>query len=242
MCATYQPPRPVQFELLGLPQPTFDFKPESYPRYLSPMIVKGQESEMELREAMFGLVPDWAENTKFAAKTYNAKSETVSTKPSYRKAWRLNQFALIPMISFYEPYYEAGRSERWRIERDDLEPFTVAAIWDLWTPKEFEGVPQALRSFSMLTINADNHPLMSKFHDPADEKRSIVVIPPDLRHDWLNADHRTAKEFLHEIIAEQFHGLPDPKPPRTPTQPKTPIPPKITKNKSDVKSMNMDLF
>lgn len=240
MCATYQPPRPEQFALLGLPQPTFDFKPESYPRYLSPMIVKGQESEMELREAMFGLVPDWADNTKFAAKTYNAKSETVSTKPSYRKAWRLNQFALIPMISFYEPNYETGDPVRWRIERDDLEPFTVAAIWDLWSLKEVEDVPQAMRSFSMLTINADHHPLMSKFHNPIDdEKRSIVVIPPDIRHDWLNADHRTAKDLLHEIIAEQFHGLPDPIPPRTSTQPK---PPEITKNKSDVKSMNMDLF
>lgn len=233
MCATYIPPRPEQFEILGLHQPSFDFKSETYPRYLSPIIVKGQDSEMELREAMFGLVPDWAENTKFAAKTYNAKSETVSTKPSYRKAWRLNQFALIPMISFYEPCYETGKPVRWRIERDDLEPFTAAAIWDLWTPNETEESPQALRSFSMLTINADNHPLMSKFHNPIDdEKRSIVVIPPDLRHDWLNADHRTAKELLHEIVAAQFHGLPDPKPTM----------PKITKKIIDDKSMNRDLF
>lgn len=240
MCAIYQPPRPEQFASLGLPQPTFDFKAESYPRYLSPMIVKGKDTDMELREAMFGLVPDWAENTKFASKTYNAKSETVSTKASYRKAWRLNQFALIPMTAFYEPFYENGRSVRWRIERDDLKPFTVAAIWDLWMPKAAEGVPQALRSFSMLTINADKHPLMSKFHNPEDdEKRSIVVIPPDLRHDWLNADHRTAKELLHEIVAEQFHGLPDPKPPRTPTQPK---PSELTKKNSDDKSMNIDLF
>lgn len=214
MCAIYQAPRPEQFASLGLPQPTFDFKAELYPRYLSPMIVKGQDSEMELREAMFGLVPDWAENTKFASKTYNAKSETVSTKASYRKAWRLNQFALIPMISFYEPYYESGSSVRWRIERDDLEPFTAAAIWDACSLLDKEEVPYLLRSFSMMTINADGHPLMSKFHNPKDpEKRSIVVIPPDLRLDWLNADHRTAKELLHEIIAEQFHGLPDPKPP-----------------------------
>lgn len=56
MCAIYQPPRPEQFASLGLPQPTFDFKAESYPRYLSPMIVRGHDSEMELHEAMFGLI------------------------------------------------------------------------------------------------------------------------------------------------------------------------------------------
>jgi putative SOS response-associated peptidase YedK len=240
MCSNYQPPRPEQFQLLDLPQPTFDFNPEAYPRRLGPMIVKGQDAEMELREAMFGLVPHWAKDTKFAANTYNAKSETVTEKASYRKAWRENQFALIPMISFYEPNYETGVSVRWRIERDDLEPFTAAAIWDTCNLLDKEDIPYLLRSFSMMTINADGHPLMSKFHNPIDdEKRSIVVIPPDLRHDWLNADHRTAKELLNEIIAEQFHGLPDPLPPRAPAQPK---PPKITKKNSDDKSMNMNLF
>ena len=35
----------------------------------------------------------------------------------------------------------------------------------------------------MLTINADNHPFMSQFHKPEDEKRSIAVIEPENRQD-----------------------------------------------------------
>jgi hypothetical protein len=31
---------------------------------------------------------------------------------------------------------------------------------------------------TMLTINTDNHPFMSQFYKPEDEKRSIVVIEP----------------------------------------------------------------
>jgi len=29
-----------------------------------------------------------------------------------------------------------------------------------------------------LTVNADDHPLMKRFHKPNDEKRSVVIVPP----------------------------------------------------------------
>jgi len=32
-------------------------------------------------------------------------------------------------------------------------------------------------SFTMLTVNADQHPLMSRFHTPGDEKRAVVTLP-----------------------------------------------------------------
>ena len=49
---------------------------------------------------------------------------------------------------------------------------------------------------TMLTINADNHPFMSQFHKPEDEKRSIVVIEPEHLKDWLNMHHEEAFELL----------------------------------------------
>lgn len=55
---------------------------------------------------------------------------------------------------------------------------------------------QIVRSMTMLTINADQHPFMSQFHKPEDEKRSIVVIEPEHRQDWLNMHHEDAFELL----------------------------------------------
>ena len=37
----------------------------------------------------------------------------------------------------------------------------------------------------MLTINADEHPVMHRFHKPGGEKRSVVVLDDDA---WLRAD------------------------------------------------------
>ena len=48
---------------------------------------------------------------------------------------------------------------------------------------------------SMLTINAEKHPLMSQFHKPGKEKRSVVVISPELRLAWLQATIKKLKIF-----------------------------------------------
>ena len=58
--------------------------------------------------AVFGLAPPWVKDLCFARHTYNARSETVASKPSYRSAWRKGQFCLVPMLAFYEPSYASG--------------------------------------------------------------------------------------------------------------------------------------
>lgn len=48
----------------------------------------------------------------------------------------------------------------------------------------------------MLTVNADGHPVMGRFHRPGDEKRSVVVLEPAQFGAWLNADIRIAPGLL----------------------------------------------
>ena len=72
----------------------------------------------------------------------------------------------------------------------------------------------------MLTINADAHRVMSQFHKPGDEKRSLVVVPEELREEWLEAKPERAKEFLQPVPVEEFTSEPAPLPPR-PKKPKS---------------------
>ena len=116
--------------------------------------------------------------------TYNARSETVGEKPSFRNAWRNRQLCVIPVQAFCEPNYESGKAIRWRIEREDGKPFGLTGLWESRVGKESEPV----WSYTMLTINADEHPLMHRFHKPGDEKRSVVVLDDDAWQDWLKAE------------------------------------------------------
>jgi len=102
---------------------------------------------------------------------------------------------------------------RWRIEREDKGLFTVAALWDTWRQPD-GGI---LHSFSMLTINADGHPLMSRFHAPGDEKRSLAIVPAEKRDEWLAAGD--PRKLLLPLPFDDFMASPAPLPPRKPKVP-----------------------
>lgn len=190
-----------------------DFKLSVLPLDLAPMIRRPKEgtdgaSERECVTANFGLIPHWAKDTKIARKTYNARSETVTEKPSYRNAWRRSQFCIVPMDAFYEPNWETGKAVRWRIGFASGEPFGVAGIWEWWPGAGKE----PMLSFSLLTINADTHPLMQRFHGPEDEKRMLVVLEPSRFDDWLGASPADATDFFIPCSADLMSASPDPWP------------------------------
>jgi putative SOS response-associated peptidase YedK len=177
----------------------------AYPGYAAPIIRKAAHAvqEVEVSTALFGLIPSWAKDHSIGKRTYNARTETVAEKPSFRNAWRQSRFCLVPMEQFFEPCWETGKAVQWRIFRTDDEPFTVAGIWESWTDRD---TGEIVKSFSMLTINADGHPVMGRFHRPADEKRSLVIVPPELRNDWLNTSAEEAPKFL-VAMSEQYTSM-----------------------------------
>ena len=203
MCSNYEFPSKSQLSLLDLhaEQLELNMKSHVYPLAPAPIMMRGAEG-FELDIARFGLIPFWAKELKYGRHTYNARTETIASKPSFRHAWENNQFALVPVDTFYEPKYIDGKPHWFGISREDGNPFTVAAIYD---DVLIEG--EKIRSFSMLTINSDQHLLMKQFHHPDDEKRSIIVIPEESRHDWLCCDHEQAHEFFFEM-RDEFRAKP----------------------------------
>ena len=166
-----------------------------FPTYPGMIVLKSHNTHrIAMGPARFGLIPTWAKDDDFGRKTYNARSETVSQKPSYRHAWSKRQYALALADAFYEPSYESGKAVRTKISQANQEPMAIASIWDTWTEPE---TGELIVSFSMLTIEASKHPLMNRCHKPEDEKRTVVPLKPDLFERWLNATPDTALELLN---------------------------------------------
>lgn len=179
---------------------------DMWPGYLGPFIRRhefadvGDEAVPD-REALlgsFGLIPHWATDTKIARQTYNARSETVAVKPSYRDAWKRAQHCIVPADAFYEPDWRSGKAVATRISRTDGQPMGIAGLWSWWkSPKG-----DVLHSFTMLTINAESHSLMRQFHKPSDEKRMVVILPENRYDDWLSAGPDDSTDFLRLYAAD----------------------------------------
>jgi putative SOS response-associated peptidase YedK len=214
MCSHYQTlkERDRYWRHFGVEPPLEPGKGDMWPGYLGTLIRRHPHADVEdeavpEREALpglFGLVPHWSLDTKITRHTYNARSETVASKPSFREAWKHAQHCIIPAEAFYEPDWRSGRAVPTRIARADGEPMGIAGLWSSWrSPKD-----ETVHSFTMLTINADAHPLMGLFHKPTDEERMVVVLPDDRYDDWLNASPEHKHSFLRPNPAPALQAMP----------------------------------
>jgi putative SOS response-associated peptidase YedK len=209
MCAHYESThdRVKLRQQFGVDLPSELARRDVWPGYLSTFVRRHPQANVgdeavparEAQVGSFGLIPAWSRDTKIARHTYNARSETVAEKPSFRDAWRRAQHCIIPVDAFFEPDWRSGKAVPTRIRAADGQPLGVAGLWSWWK-NPVTGEP--LHSFTLLTINADPHPLMQQFHKPGDEKRMIVILPPDRYDDWLQAGPKESGDFLQPYPAE----------------------------------------
>ena len=209
MCINFTPTRKSSWvkAQFGVELPASDYPVEAYPGYVAPIVVKSHNTDrVACGLAKFGLIPSWAKDSKISRHTYNARSETVREKPSFRQAWKQRRYAIAILDNFYEPSYVSGKAERWRIELESQDPFGIASLWDTWTDPS---TGELVTSFTMLTVNADSHPVMKQFHKRGDEKRTPVVLNTDQFNQWLGADDAQAMgmmnwEKMPELLSQKF--------------------------------------
>lgn len=134
----------------------------------------------DAREAAFfkwGLVPRWAKDPAIGNRLINARSETVTEKPSFREAFGRRR-CLVPVDGFYEWSRRGDRKRPFYFHMRDGEPFAIAGLWERW---EGEGGP--LETCTLLTTEANE--LLAPHHD-----RMPVILRPEDYEMWLDPDLR----------------------------------------------------
>ena len=91
---------------------------------------KGPGSTREAISGAFSLILHWASGTKIFRHTYNARTETVASKPSFREAWKKGQHCIIPAAAIFEPDWRSGKALSTRIYRKNGHPMGIAGLWD----------------------------------------------------------------------------------------------------------------
>lgn len=214
MCTRYIAPDAAAIERfwhLGARKPVRLWAPSIFPRSSGPFL-RAAASGMEFAVGPWGLIPPFATTAKLPYATYNARSEEVARKPSFRLAWQRGQRCIVPALSFDEPCWETGRNVWWRFQRADGQPWGLAGLWNTWLDRDSG---ELLDSYTLLTLNADAQPLMRRMHKPdptlpADQqdKRSVIPIePPDVAT-WLHGSLDDASRLLRLAPVERFAAAP----------------------------------
>lgn len=188
---------------------------EVYPGYPGAFIRAARDSvapERELVVGQWALIPWFAKERKLRYPTCNARSEELANKASYKHPWARGQRCIIPASAFFEPNWESGRHVPWIFRRADGTPWGLAGLWAQWTDP---ATGEIVESYTMLTINADAHPLMRRMHKPdprlgpdQQDKRSVVPVEPQDVDPWLFGTQAQAQALVKLSPAERFEGEP----------------------------------
>ncbi len=157
-----------------------------------------QQGKRELVRLYWGLIPSWAKDPRFGDHTFNARAETVATKPSFRHAFKFRR-CLIPVDGFYEWQKTPRGKQPYFITHRDGQPLALAGLWEHWTDP-VSGT--AIESASIIVTEANAS--LCPIHD-----RMPVIIDPEDHERWL------ALEPLPAELAQRLLNTP----PAAPVQP-----------------------
>jgi len=130
--------------------------------------------------ARWGLVPPWAKDPKSGARLINARMETVTEKPSFRKAASRKR-ALVAADGYFEWQKTPGGKIPTYLHGADGELLAFAGLFENSPdPSLPEHHPEKwLRTFTIITTAATDS--LGHIHD-----RTPLIVPPDLYADWLD--------------------------------------------------------
>ncbi|QJW38681.1 SOS response-associated peptidase [Cellulosimicrobium protaetiae] len=139
----------------------------------------------QLRTVHWGLVPSWAKDTKIGSRMINARVETITDKPAFRRA-AARRRAIVPMDGYFEwqaPESGKGRKTPYYLIDPDGAPLAAAGLYELWRdPTKPDDAPDRwLWSMTVITTAATD--TLGHIHD-----RSPLLLPDDLWDGWLDPD------------------------------------------------------
>jgi putative SOS response-associated peptidase YedK len=143
---------------------------------------------------VWGLVPYWVKDEKLAGdlrmKTFNARSESLTEKPSFRHVANRKR-CLVLTNGFYEWHTEGKHKIPYFIGLKSETGFALAGLHDTWT-NPLTG--EILNTFTVITTRAN--PMMEEIHNL--KKRMPVILSPENEARWLDVQVDPLKEGLFE--------------------------------------------
>ena len=160
--------------------------------------LRAGDGEREFIFLRWGLIPSWAKDMGIGSRLINARSESVTEKPSFRAAFKRRR-CLIPADGFYEWRRLGEGKQPYFIRAREGRPFALAGLWERWHTSD----GSAIESCTILTTTPNE--LVERLHN-----RMPVVIAPEDYESWLDPGTRPEEglHLLRPYPAEKMSAYP----------------------------------
>lgn len=167
----------------------------------------------EIHVARWGLVPIWAKDLSVGVRAFNARSETVTEKPTFRSAVRARRCA-IPVDGYYEwlkpaagekgPDGKAARKRPFYVHRADGAMIFFAGLYEWWKdPAVADGEPgQWVLSCTILTGPSPESGTGDETLEQLHGLHDRLPLPMDRAtlDEWLRPEKLASAEQAQELV------------------------------------------
>jgi putative SOS response-associated peptidase YedK len=158
--------------------PGYYFSAFTFPRL---PVISGRDNHV-IRMYRWGLIPSWVKDEAYAegirTKTLNAKCETITEKPSFRNAVKMNR-CLVISKGFFEWQNRDNKKIPYYIGLEDDQLFGFAGLYDTWTNP---ATGEMNYTFTIITTTAN--PLLAVIHNT--KQRMPVILPKEKEQTWID--------------------------------------------------------
>ena len=167
------------------------------------VITDRESGERDARLMRWGLIPNWAKDTKIGYKMINARSETVREKPAYRGLIGKHDHRCLIVA---DGYYEWLRSEDpkqprqpFRFTVDGGEPFAFAGLY-----AHNRSTGELIQSCTIMTCEPNE--VAARVHN----RMPVILSSPEAEQAWLSPelDADGAVELCRPLEAGRMQSAP----------------------------------
>jgi putative SOS response-associated peptidase YedK len=161
-------------------QPRFNIAPTQMD-----LIIRAEEDGRHLEESRWGLIPVWAKEPGIGSRMFNARSETLMEKASFKSLVK-NRRCIIPASGFYEWQKTPSGKQPLYIYRTDNEPLAFAGLYTFWKDPATE---VWVMSHTIMTCGPNE--FMAPIHS-----RMPVILASEALDAWLDPDAGEVADVL----------------------------------------------
>jgi len=157
----------------------------------------GHEPMRRLELARWSLTPAWSKTLKMKVPTFNARSEGITEKASYRASIRSKR-ALIPAAGYYEWQTEPGTKKKkpFYLRGPEGEMMAFAGIYSWWKDHSLPDDDPRVWTLTTTILTADSVHTLDHIHD-----RNPVPLPRAFWNDWLDPRIEGTQDFVDAAVA-----------------------------------------
>lgn len=150
----------------------------------------------ELRTVRWGLVPSWAKDVSVGNRMLNARVESLTDKPAFRKA-AASRRCLVPADGWYEwaTRLDSPTKQPFFITPEDGSVLAFAGLYEVWGRGED-------RLYTCAVVTAPAVGALAEIHD-----RMPLVLPRDRWASWLDPAREDVEALAEPTPAELVEAL-----------------------------------